>query len=193
MYQKKCQYSSIRIITVLYGSIYLLLIENLDGGGKLQQISNLHFKNQKIPTKEVVSELQKHNIHFSNINSQTFIDIMKECQEELQEKELVVCLDQASYHRSSTTSEYFEENNIQTLLLPSKGADFNSIENVWYILKQEVSKQKEKIHYLDDLYNITEQAFYHSQKIKDSIKNVYNSLPKRIATIISKKGDLYKI
>ena len=86
------------------------------------------------------------------------------------------------------SKRYFESKNINLLQWPPCSPDLNPIENVWKLLKDEVSKRnpknkKEILSFAQDEWK--KISYLH-------INNMIESMPKRLLDVINKKGDKCK-
>ena len=88
-------------------------------------------------------------------------------------------------HRSMSTQTYLEKQKICYISdWPPQSPDLNIIENMWAILKRNVSKRFPST--LDELWKVATEEWY---KIDDAyIKNLYSSIPKRLDAVIKMKG-----
>ena len=85
-------------------------------------------------------------------------------------------------HKSKLTMKFFQERNIQLLNWPPQSPDMNPIENLWFIIKQEVAK-----------FN-----FKNKNELKEKIREVWDSIPdelfKKLALSFKKRAlDLYRV
>lgn len=98
--------------------------------------------------------------------------------------------DNAPAHKSRLINVFLEEENIKVLEWPPRSPDLNIIENVWSILSAKVYENRQFSKIGDLQKSIEEQVKIINESLKDSITNLYNSLPKRIISCIQKNGDI---
>lgn len=94
--------------------------------------------------------------------------------------------DGASIHTSKETSEWIEDKNITVLPWPSMSPDLNIIENIWAYMAQ-------RVYDGDTVYLNKNQLMVAIQEVWDNIsedylKNLYNSIGKRLVQVIERKG-----
>lgn len=94
--------------------------------------------------------------------------------------------DSAPCHKAKVVTKFLAEENVGVLDWPGNSPDMNPIENVWKVLKDEVSKfgptTKRK------LIEALIAAWNHNPKIKIAISNSINSMPRRIEALLKAKG-----
>ena len=94
--------------------------------------------------------------------------------------------DNATPHQSKKTREYLERNNIMTLKWPAKSPGLNIIENIWGLLTSRV--YAENINF-DNVLGLKESILHHWNNIqKDTILNLFNSIPNRMLDVVERKG-----
>lgn len=97
--------------------------------------------------------------------------------------------DSAPCHRSRKIKLYKTNNNIYSLDWPGNSPDLNPIENLWHILKRKVGRFQ---------YKNKKQLVFMAKKIwnqnidNDVIKNLIESMPKRIDLCIKNNGSITK-
>ena len=72
------------------------------------------------------------------------------------------------------------------LLLPPYSPDFNPIENVWKVFKDEVAKLRPKSK--PDLIRCIENVWKNCPKIKETAEKAIESMPKRLKLAMKAKG-----
>jgi len=90
-------------------------------------------------------------------------------------------------HRSHLVTNWKKENNIISLEWPSCSPDLNPIENVWKLLKKNISQHitvttsdnQFKKHIIDEWKKINH----------NTINNIINSMPNRVSQIIKNNGN----
>lgn len=94
--------------------------------------------------------------------------------------------DNANVHSAKYTLEWLAANDVHTLDWPANSPDLNIIENVWGLLARKVYAHGRKIEKVEDLTN----AIYDCWNSIDHlyIKNIYKSIPRRLISVIKKKG-----
>ena len=98
--------------------------------------------------------------------------------------------DNAPVHRSRITQEYIARNRIKNMSWPAQSPDINIIENIWLYIKRKLQSRIHNINSSDELFQHTLQIW---QDINlNYVRNLYNSIPRRIQQVIRLKGHLTK-
>lgn len=98
--------------------------------------------------------------------------------------------DNASVHTATIVNDWFKDHKIEKLNFPARSPDLNIIENVWGVLSREVYKGGKQYTDVNQLKVAIRTAWKKmSQKY---IKNLYNSLPDRIAAVLIHNGKATK-
>ena len=98
--------------------------------------------------------------------------------------------DNASSHSTHEVSELMGRLGIESMNWPPYSPDLNLIENCWSFLKQRVYKNG-TITYRskEDIEAVIEREWWALQTEDDFFENLYGSLPRRVARIVSVRGD----
>lgn len=95
--------------------------------------------------------------------------------------------DNAPIHTARIAKKWKEDNNITSLPWPAQSPDLNPIENLWDELDRKVRKHKPLPKNRDELWQILQEEWLNlDEKIYE---NLVNSMPQRIAAVISSKGN----
>lgn len=98
--------------------------------------------------------------------------------------------DNAPAHRAAHTKEYFERKGIEVLQWPARSPDLNPIENVWGILSQKVYANGRTFSNKEDLWEAVSAEW--RQIRHETIKNLYDSMPKRMVDVLQANGQRIK-
>jgi transposase len=105
-------------------------------------------------------------------------------------QKLIFQQDNASIHKSRSTMEWFEQNNIGLLQWASRSPDLNPIENVWGIMARRLyaggKQYKDKNELRDAIFQVYEGLE------PEILENLVNSMPNRIADVLEKLGGVTK-
>ena len=117
--------------------------------------------------------------------SDIYINILKEGLPNICKGDSIFMHDGASCHQSKKTSGYLGLTNICLLSdWPSQSPGLNPLENLWSILKKNVSRGNPTNK--DELWNLTLQKW--NKISNDVIHSLYRSMPQRLAAVIKSKG-----
>lgn len=96
--------------------------------------------------------------------------------------------DNAPCHKSKLVMRWFQQNNVPLLEWPPQSPDLSPIENLWYILKENIRKHKASSH--NELKGIILQEW---QLISPELcNNLVCTMPKRVKAVIKAKGGSIK-
>lgn len=94
--------------------------------------------------------------------------------------------DNATPHKAKKTCEFLINNNITSIQWPSKSPDLNIIENIWGILTSRI--YAENVNY-ESISCLKKAIQRHWQDIsKDTILNLFKSIPNRLLNVVERKG-----
>ena len=93
--------------------------------------------------------------------------------------------DGAPAHRSSSTTRFLSSEDVRVLgSWPAQSPDLNVSENVWHILKEKVFHRSP--HSLDDLWSVIVEEW--NSIPRETIRSLYNSIPRRLSACVAAKG-----
>ena len=119
------------------------------------------------------------------LNSDEYQGILKKGLHNFYDNTYVFMQDGAPCHRSKSTLRYLDRRKVCIMTdWPPQSPDLNVIENLWSILKRNVAKVK--VNSQDELWSRITQEF--AGISNDYVKNLYESIPKRIKAVIKNKG-----
>lgn len=125
-------------------------------------LENENKKNQRI-----IDRLQRENIVKNLENSEIISQLKKETK-------IVIILDNYPVHKAQLAKKACEILNIQLILLPPYSPKLNPIEQVWRIIKRELSK----IYIKDETFLIQKFKSYYNEIIKN--ETLYKGWIKKI-------------
>jgi len=125
----------------------------------------------------------------NSVDSREYQRILSEAIPQIYSSRYVLMHDGATCHTSASTRSYLRENSIRMLEnWPPQSPDINIIENLWDLLKTNVRNRLPQT--IDDLWQYTQEEFFNIPN--DYISNLYHSLPRRVLSIVHKKGGTTK-
>jgi len=98
--------------------------------------------------------------------------------------------DNAPVHRSLLICLWKKEHHISSFTRPAQSPDINVIENVWKVVKVHVQKDLSHIKSRKDLIESVLKAW--SKLHRTYIRQLYESIPRRIRSVIAQKGSITK-
>ena len=98
--------------------------------------------------------------------------------------------DSAPCHKAKSVTNYLKYKKIPVLDWPGNSPDMNPIENVWRLVKNEISKEciTTKARLIEKLIEV----WNHNPSIAENIKTCISSMPRRIKAVIAAKGGTTK-
>ena len=94
--------------------------------------------------------------------------------------------DNAPVHIARSSKDYFQRKEIPLLEWPPYSPDLNIIENVWGIVSRKVYEDGKEYNTSDELW---ESVCHHFLTISyESIKELYQSIPERLISVIEMSG-----
>ena len=98
--------------------------------------------------------------------------------------------DGARYHTSKRVFAWEKEHGLNRMKWPAQSPDLNSIENLWAIIKLNISKRRHRIHSLEAM----EQAIKEEWNMlnEEDFRACIESMPRRIQLVIKAKGGAIK-
>ena len=100
--------------------------------------------------------------------------------------------DNAPIHCSNFTKNYLRNENIITLPWPANSPDLNIIENVWSVLSQDIYRDGELKNLYELESRIAQAVKDFNEKRKEYVDNLYDSIRRRLISVIVKRGDRIK-
>ena len=94
--------------------------------------------------------------------------------------------DNATSHTSKVAKEFLAKSGMQVLDWPAQSPDINPIENLWAIVKQSIRQQKKQPTNLAQLERCVKAVW--KTIPKETIRNLIDSMPRRIQAVIAARG-----
>lgn len=90
-------------------------------------------------------------------------------------------------HTAHHTRDWLKKQKIHVLKWPSNSPDINVIENGWSYLEILCRRRKKLPANTDQLWEIMQEVWY-SDHFNDYVKNLYQSMPRRMDALLRSKG-----
>ena len=98
--------------------------------------------------------------------------------------------DNAPVHRARSTQNYLHRNGITTMSWPAQSPDINIIENLWLFIKRKLQGRIDRIQNRDDLFREIQRIW--TDISPEYVKSLYQTIPRRLLSVIRLKGHLTK-
>ena len=122
---------------------------------------------------------------YQNVLSMELEENIKWCLEEHDQSSMIFQQDNAPCHKAGDMMNWFEERGITVLDFSAQSPDLNPIENLWSIVKRNLSKNR-KIYNKKDLWEAFQEEW--NKLGGDLTKKLISSMPKRIQAVIDARG-----
>ena len=96
--------------------------------------------------------------------------------------------DNAKPHNSDKCLEYMGTLGIKTLAWPPYSPDLNPIENMWALLKRKVYANNTKYANEEAIMPVIHEKLEELNNDTELFKNLYKSMPRRVAACIEAQG-----
>lgn len=94
--------------------------------------------------------------------------------------------DSAPCHTAKATKDYMESKGLHIMDWPPQSPDLNPIENIWGIMKQNISKRRHKVTTLPQMEQAVKEEW--DNITQEEIQKVIDSMGERVDKLISVKG-----
>lgn len=126
------------------------------------------------------------------INSDKYIEVMEEAmlpsREQLYAGYCVYMQDNAPVHKSRKTMQWLRDNDVVLMDWPARSPDLNPIENLWSVLDQQLARNPPR-----GMEDLKAKLVDFWQAISpETIKNLVESMPKRVNACLKAKGWYFK-
>lgn len=127
------------------------------------------------------------------VDSSKYIEVLREAKGILDDKfgdgNYILQQDNCPIHTSAKTRQWLQDANMHVLKWPAKSPDLNIIENIWNYMSCKVYEKKVKFASRNELKNEIEKIVRKiNEKDRKYVENLYASIPKRLLSVIDKKG-----
>ena len=130
-----------------------------------------------------------------NINSAKYISILKThllpvIENHFPDGEYIFQDDNAPPHKSRETMDFIREKNITGTEWPAQSPDLNIIENIWLRMKRDIEKEVQLIETSAQLIKVIRRSWENINM--KYIRDLYETIPSRLAEVIRMKGNMTK-
>jgi transposase len=133
-------------------------------------------------------------LHEDRVNAQAYIDALREYllpirNDYFKGQRFIFQQDGASIHTAGAVTEFFNAEDIDVLEWPPHSPDLNIIEHMWHYLKIELHKH-EPAKNKQDLWNkvLSIMPTIWNAEMTEKIRNLFDSMPRRIQAVIAASG-----
>jgi transposase len=161
-----------------------LIVPTVQGGGA------------KIMTWACITKHGFHDmvLHEDTVNVEHYIDTLRKyllpiIQTYFPRQRFLFQQDGASFHTAHAVTEFLETENVPLLEWPPCSPDSNIIENVWHYLKLKIKKLR-AANSRDELWENVLLVMHSmwEDEMTETISNLYESMPRRMAAVIAARG-----
>lgn len=99
--------------------------------------------------------------------------------------------DRSPIHMARSVKHLLDERGVMVIEWPPQGADMNIIENVWGAMKKSLSSRQLQGGSRDALWQAVEEE-WQRLRATDFAARLFESIPRRVAAVVSAKGDFTK-
>lgn len=99
--------------------------------------------------------------------------------------------DRSPIHNARSVTELLEDRGLMVLEWPPQGPDMNIIENVWGAMKKSLSHRPLHRRLADDFWGVVE-AEWERLRAPDLETSLFESMPRRMASVLTAGGDFTK-
>lgn len=96
--------------------------------------------------------------------------------------------DRSPVHTARVAEATLDSCGVLRLAWPPCGADLNPIENVWGILKRRLAARNLRVPNADALWDVIQGEWEALSSAPETVTALYESMPRRIAEVISAEG-----
>lgn len=135
-------------------------------------------------------------IMVGRVNSRQYIQILKDCALPIiklnMNNDFMFQQDNCSIHVSKESTFFLNSYNIETILWPALSPDLNIMENVWSILSDLIYSDSRPKNIKELVTRIRSAVALINESKKETILNLYNSMPSRICEVLERHGHRIK-
>ena len=104
--------------------------------------------------------------------------------------QLIFMHDNASFHTANSVRNWLAQNVNNILAFPPQSPDLSPIENIWSVIQNELWNRREQIRGPNDVWAFSREIVRNLTLVY--IRSLYESLPRRLASVIRNRGNRYR-